>query len=218
MKIKLSTVKPCKVPTLTGWLALGAIFLAAFVIMLSNIEPFLSVSASVDAKVMIAEGWLPDYALYEAFQLFKERHYTLLITTGAPLEIGSFLSDYSTYAHVAAAAFKKMGVDSGALVAVAAADVKADRTYASAREVKKWIERSGRSIGAIDLVSLGPHARRSRMLFQKALGPAIRVGVLSYADRTYDARHWWKSSNGFRKVSDELIAYCYARCIFMFKK
>ena len=167
---------------------------------------------------MVAEGWLPDYALAEAFQAFKERHYTLLIATGGPLETGSFLSGYSTYANVAAAAFKKMGLDSGDLAAVAAADVKADRTYVSAREVKKWIERSGRAIGSIDLVSLGPHARRSRMLFQKALGPSIRVGVFSCADRSYDARRWWKSSNGFRKVTDEAVAYFYARCIFIFKK
>jgi len=30
----------------------------------------------------------------------------------------------------------------------------------------------------------------------------------------YDARHWWRSSQGFRNVISELLGYGYARALF----
>ena len=37
---------------------------------------------------------------------------------------------------------------------------------------------------------------------------------MNVADRDYDPRHWWKSSQGVRSVLDEMIAYGYARFLF----
>jgi hypothetical protein len=34
--------------------------------------------------------------------------------------------------------------------------------------------------------------------------------VIAANDQTYDANHWWRSSNGVRDVMGELIAYVYA--------
>jgi len=64
------------------------------------------------------------------------------------------------------------------------------------------------------LVSMGPHARRSRLLFAKAFSPEVRVGIISLEERDFDPAHWWTSSQGFRTVVDELIAYSYARLLF----
>ena len=61
---------------------------------------------------------------------------------------------------------------------------------------------------------MGPHARRSRLLFEKAFGRDTRVGIIALEDRDYDPAHWWKSSQGVRTVTDELIAYGYARLLF----
>jgi len=66
----------------------------------------------------------------------------------------------------------------------------------------------------VNLVTTGPHARRSRLLFEKALGRDFTVGVLSVPGRDFDAQHWWRSSQGVRVVTGEMIAYCYVRFFF----
>jgi hypothetical protein len=66
----------------------------------------------------------------------------------------------------------------------------------------------------VNLFSLGPHARRSRLLFRRALGKEVTVGVVALSSGDYDARHWWRTSQGFRSVTGELIAYCYVRAMF----
>jgi uncharacterized SAM-binding protein YcdF (DUF218 family) len=65
-----------------------------------------------------------------------------------------------------------------------------------------------------NLVSVGPHCRRSRLLFEKALGEAIQVGVVPAPPDDYEPEHWWRTSQGFRTVSGEIIAYAYARLFF----
>jgi hypothetical protein len=218
MKIVFIREKSCRVPTLWGWLVLcimcaGLVFLAA-----KQLDSFLSVNNPVDAKVMVVEGWLPDYAVRQALNEFNRTKAVKLITTGGPLEKGYYLSEYKTYAELTRETLKKIGADSTAIVMIPAPEVKVDRTYASACEVKKWIERSGMSLTAINLVSMGPHTRRSRLLYEKAFDAppklSVTVGTIACSEQMYDGRSWWKTSSGFRIVTDELIAYLYARFVF----
>jgi hypothetical protein len=58
------------------------------------------------------------------------------------------------------------------------------------------------------------HARRTRLLFQKALGNDVRVGIISIPNPDYDAKHWWRYSEGVREVIGEGIAYAYAKVFF----
>jgi hypothetical protein len=67
---------------------------------------------------------------------------------------------------------------------------------------------------SVDIVSIGPHARRSRLLYQKALGDKVKVGVIAIEDKRFDPDHWWQSSVGVRSVMGETIAYLYARFFF----
>jgi len=40
------------------------------------------------------------------------------------------------------------------------------------------------------------------------------VCVIAVPVRTFDPEHWWRSSQGFRLVTGELLAYTYARLFF----
>jgi hypothetical protein len=40
-----------------------------------------------------------------------------------------------------------------------------------------------RRLRLINVITVGVHARRSRVLFEKALGPDVEVGVISVVDR-----------------------------------
>jgi hypothetical protein len=80
--------------------------------------------------------------------------------------------------------------------------------------LRNWFIQHGGAPKAINLISVGAHARRSRLLFEKAFGGDTRVGVIAVEDRSYDGSHWWKSSAGVRAVLDEMITYSYARFLF----
>jgi hypothetical protein len=89
-----------------------------------------------------------------------------------------------------------------------------DRTYHSALAAKEWLGQEGISTGTIDVATLGPHARRSRLLFEKAFGNDMKVGIITLDDVEYDPAHWWRTSEGVREVVGEAIAYVYARILF----
>ena len=58
------------------------------------------------------------------------------------------------------------------------------------------------------------HARRTRLLFQKALGNDVTGGIISIPNPDYDAKHRWRYSEGVREVIGEGIAYIYAKLLF----
>ena len=64
------------------------------------------------------------------------------------------------------------------------------------------------------MITGGPHARRSRLMFEKALGKGVTVGVMAIPANDYDERHWWHSSQGVRIIIGEALAYAYARLLF----
>ena len=67
---------------------------------------------------------------------------------------------------------------------------------------------------AFDLVTLGPHARRSRLLFEEAFEGKVRVGIISIENREYDPVQWWRYSEGVKEVISEGVAYIYASIFF----
>ncbi len=177
---------------------------------------FLSKNEPLSSKTLVVEGWLPDYALEKVAQRFQDEHYSTIITTGGPLEIGSYLKEYKDYAHMAKASLIAMGMKEEDIIAVAGPDVKRDRTYHSALALKKWIYQNKFDAHVLNLASLGPHSRRSTILFEKAfadeniaLNNTVEFGSISIVPEDYDPRRWYASSSGVRKTINELIAYIY---------
>lgn len=181
-----------------------------------EVHPFLAVTEPVPAEVLVVEGGVPDYVLEEARVIFKRHRYRRLYVTGGPLGHGGPLSDYKTYAELGAATLVRMGMSESALVAVPAPLVRRDRTYTSGVALKNWLLQHAASETSINLVSMGAHARRSQLLFQKAFGENSRVGIIAIENREYDPKRWWQFSEGVRTVVDELIAYVYALVVFPF--
>ena len=70
------------------------------------------------------------------------------------------------------------------------------------------------SVHAINVLTQDVHARRTRLLFQRALGERATVGIIAVSNPDYDAGHWWRYSEGVRDVISEAIAYLYARFLF----
>jgi len=206
--------KNCLVLTWFGWIVLLALIVGAIVLVIRTVHPFLAVNHRIETSILVVEGWLPDDAIEEALREFMACDYHMIITTGGPLERGFHLSEYKTHAQLAAATLRQLGLEEEAIVAVPAPSVRKDRTYAAAIALREWLSSSGFPIESLNVCSLGPHARRSWLIFQKALGRNIDIGIISARNVTYDPSNWWRSSKGVRTVVGEMVAYLYARFFF----
>lgn len=206
--------RPVWVPTWRGWLA-ALLFLVAFgFIFVKTLPGMLSAHHPIQAEILVVEGWIPDYALEAAIGEFKQGSYQRLYVTGGPLEKGLPLSQFKTYADLGASVLIGLGMDKERLQAVAAPEVRADRTYNSARALRNLFQKEAPPSRKLNVVSVGPHSRRTRLLFEKAFGDDWEIGVISVPDKSYDVRRWYRASNGVRNVLSEAIAYVYAKVFF----
>jgi DUF218 domain len=204
----------CLLPTWRGCLLLVLSLALLVIVTARRIHPFLAVNAPVQGEVLVVEGWAADYVLETALAEFKQNHYQEIFVTGGPLEQGAPLSEYKTYAELGAATLLKLGSTTNDVQAVPAPLVRQDRTYTSAMTLKRWWTGHGMSPKQFNLMTVGPHARRSRLLFQKAFGNDVKIGVLAIPEKDYDPKHWWRSSAGVRAVISETVAYGYVRIFF----
>ena len=108
----------------------------------------------------------------------------------------------------------RFGVPSDLVVTTSSDEAQRDRTFHAAMAVKRWLQDQGFRTASIDVVTIGPHARRSRLLYESALGSEVNVGIIAVEDPRFDPKHWWRSSVGVRTVIDESIAYLYVRVFF----
>jgi hypothetical protein len=201
-------------PTLRGWAVLLVSVAIVAVLLTRGLGRFLAVTDPVESGVMVVEGWAPDYAFEAAIAEFNRNHYEKLLVSGQPLERGAPLSEYKTYAEMGAAIVIKMGLSSNVVQAVPAPLVRQDRTYAMASAVKRWMHDHGMSATSVQLMTLGPHARRSRLVYERAFGKGVKIGIKAIPSRDFDPNHWWRTSAGVRSVLDEALAYVYARLLF----
>jgi hypothetical protein len=211
---KLLRRRQVLVPTWRGWLLLLAGCALLAIISIREIHPFLAVDAPLSGGIMVVEGWASDQALAEAVAEFRRNHYDRMYVTGGPIEAGAPLSEYRTYAERGSAVLQKLGMLTNEVQAVPAPRVRQDRTYTAALSLGIWLRAQSLKPGNVNLITEDTHARRSRLLYEKALGKDVKVGVRAMPPQDYEPSRWWRSSVGVRSVIGETIAYGYARLFF----
>lgn len=204
----------CWVPTWRGGLTPLLILVLTTILTVQHAYHFLAVNDSCPGSVLVIEGWAPDYVLEATVAEFRKNHYDQLLVTGGPIEKGAPLCEYRTTAEFTAAILLRMGLETKVVQAVPMPETRQDRTYRSALTLKRWLQQHGGVPAQLNLMTGGAHARRSRLLFEEAFGPNVKIGVVAISNHEFDPARWWASSAGVRTVLAELIAYGYARVIF----
>jgi len=199
-------------PTLWGWILILGAGAGALLFLGMNLYPFLAPNAPVGAPFLVVEGWVHQDALDQAAATYRSRGYERILTTGGP--ISDWPRTHASYAERAADYFRQSGIPPSAVVALPAPQSRVERTYQSAVSVREWSRRSGVRIPAVDVFSVGAHARRSRTLFRLALGPEVAVGILAAPPDGYEPARWWRSSVGARHVIDEAIGLVWVTLFF----
>jgi hypothetical protein len=206
--------RECVVPTWRGLLLAVCAGALAGLLFVRNIYPFLAVTEPSPGGVLVIEGWASDFAMTQAIEEFRRHPYATFLVTGGPIEKGAVFSEFKTYAEFGEATLERMGVALEQVHAVPAPHVDKDRTYVSALALKEWLQQRQLPTDNVNILSMGCHSRRSRLLFERAFGPDTKIGITALEEPGWLAKPWWQTSYGVRAVLNEVMAYFYARILF----
>jgi len=214
VKIALTTVRPRRCLTVWGQVLLLSIAGVSAYFLFSNLYDFLAPDLPPHRGVMVIEGWIHDDALEAAANRFRTGDYSRIVCTGVPFETGSCLLPFRSYPEMTAQRLYRLGLPSNRVSVAVAPLAQRDRTYLAALALRRSLEKNPAVDRQLELVTTGPHARRSLRLFRTALGNDFRIGVVALPDAGYPPERWYAYSEGVRKVVGETIAYAYALLLF----
>lgn len=198
-----------------GWLILVLVGFSTAVFLWLNIQPFLAETHRVNTNILVVEGWIHGFALRAAVDEFRKGSYQRIFTTGGPVEgSGGYINDYHTNASIGADILKNYGLAEECLQMVPSRVMDRDRTYGSAVALREWLHKHNMPVHSINVLTEDAHARRTRLLFKRALGKNVTVGIIAVPNPDYDARSWWRYSEGVKDVGSEAVAYLYAKFLF----
>jgi hypothetical protein len=192
--------------------------LAALILLgygfISWVHGFLAVTERVDTEYLVVEGWVPNYGLEESIAEFKSKPYKKMFTVGADPLTGTNIEPGDSTAYEAFKRLKWLGMNPDLMQPVPAHIKYRNRTFESAVALRNWAETNNVPLKSFNLVTVGPHARRSRLLFEEAFKGQATVGIISVQNREYDPKRWWKYSEGVKELIGEGVGYVYARFFF----
>jgi uncharacterized SAM-binding protein YcdF (DUF218 family) len=198
-----------------GWLLVACVLVLGTAGFVYTIFPFLAITQRVDSNVLVVEGWVPPFAIEAAVREFRSGAYAIVYTTGGPVGgMGGYTNDYNTLASVAATRLRAAGLAPEVVRMVPSRVMEHDRTFGAAVALRDWLRRHGGVPAKVNVLTANAHARRTRLLFQCALGSQVQVGVISIQDPDYDPKRWWRYSDGVREVVAETGAWIYAKLFF----
>jgi uncharacterized SAM-binding protein YcdF (DUF218 family) len=198
-----------------GRVILSLLGFSTAMLILLNVQPFLAETDRVNTDLLVVEGWIHEYGIRGAVEEFKRGSYERVFTTGGPVTgRGHYINDYQTSASVGADLLKSAGVPPDVVQMVPSRAMDRDRTYGSAVALREWFRSHNMAVHGVNVVTENAHARRTRFLFEKALGKDVAVGVIGVPNPDYDKGRWWLYSEGVKDVGSEALAYVYVRLFF----
>ncbi len=93
-----------------------------------------------------------------------------------------FLINFKSNAELARNRLISSGIDSDKIIATQGERVRINRTLTSALAFRNWLKNSSFDIKGINIFSMGTHARRTWMTYNKILNEKYRIGIISFPD------------------------------------
>lgn len=188
-------------------------FIAITLFCFKNIALYLALNKPNNGRYLVVEGWQSEQSLLQALNTFREGAYQYLITTGGP-DTRTINPRFKSYAEESAAFLSSQGIGSKKLVIVSAPASAQNRTFLSAVMVRNWFTLQNIRPVSIDVFTEGVHARRTRILYQKAFGSMAEIGIYASMSENYDLSSWWESSAGAKAVITEVTGMVWVTCCF----
>jgi hypothetical protein len=172
-------------------------------------EAFLSLTKRVPAEFLVVEGWIGRDGVRAAEVEFEQRAYQYVVTSGGMTSAKSWEQPGRSYAEMAGEELFRLGVPKDRIIVAPARDTETHRTFESAVAVWRALQTRGIQPKMINVFTLGPHARRSRLVFAKTGGQGTKVGVIAWTPPGDEALPWWRSSDRTKALLTETAAYLF---------
>ncbi len=135
--------------------------------------------------------------------------YQYIVATGGVASGKGWGQSGWSYAEGADHELVRSGVPEEKIIVAPSRGTESQRTYESALAVLKALDAKQIHPQALNVFTLGPHAKRSCLVFAKVQGPAMKVGVVSWVPSDYQALPWWRSSDRAKELLTETAGYVY---------
>lgn len=202
--------------SLRGWVLVFLITLGMVLELARNLYPFLAITQLTSGEILVVEGWIHSDSVEQAVREYKAANYQCVLVVSAVYDVGNKWDSRRYKSEYIADDLIGQGVPKDRVHVIFCAVAQKDRTYQSALAVREWLHEQGRPVKFLDVVTIGPHARRSKLLFHRVFRQdEVKIGVLAMSEREYDPEHWWRSSEGIREVLFEAVAYLYVKWFFV---
>jgi len=193
-------------PTVLGWLILLTLAAAPCLFWWFRGESFLSLTERQPAEILVVEGWIGNEALKAAAVEFKQDGAGYIVTTGG-LSNERWSEKRYGYAEMARYELTRAGVPADRIIAAPAVQVETQRTFEMAAAAWRTVQTKLPPPAAINVFTIGPHARRSRLVFAKVFGSGVKVGVVAWNPPIYQNEPWWYFSDRADEFLKETACY-----------
>lgn len=193
-------------PTLMGWICFLILGVALCSFWWFKGESFLSLTKREQGDILVVEGWIGATGISAARSEFLQGDYRTIITTSG-LSGERWDKQRWCYAAEAEEQLLRSGIPKEHLIRATPADSDAQRTFESAIAVREALLTRGLRPISINLFTRDVHARRSRLVYAKVLGPNIKVGVIAWLPPGHETGFWWKSSDRAADMLKETMGY-----------
>lgn len=158
--------------------------------------------------ILVVEGWISGIGIKAAADEFRTGNYDEVVAAGS-YSAEQWNPQRWNFAVVAKENLIRYGVEPSKIVFAPARDVDSHRTFETALAVSDAVHsRPGKS-KCVTIFTRGMHARRSRAVYSKVLGPEYQVQVISWWPSAGDSNRWWQSSERAKDFIMESIAWAY---------
>lgn len=188
-----------------GWAGLGVLLGAPLLLWWFQGESFLATTDRQPADVLVVEGWIGIEGVRAAKAEFERGGYRLLVATGG-LTDNSWNSQRWNLATEAHELLLRAGMPADQVIEAPARDTASQRTFESALAVRQALAQQSLRPATVNIFTHTVHARRSRLVFAKVLGPA-KVGVIAWRPQGEAIGPWWRSSKRADELVKETVGY-----------
>lgn len=171
-----------------------------------EIHPFLAINRPVHAEILVIEGWVPSTYIPLAAQEFQRGNYQHIVVVGGSIQ-PDVNGSQNRNSERATRVLIQFGIDKTRITMVYAPSASYHKTWTYAQAFRDWLLSAGKPIQTVNVFTVDVHARKSLLLFQRALGPTVKVGVISARHWDYDPAFWWLSPTGLYLVVKNAITY-----------
>jgi hypothetical protein len=209
MKFRLFERRTGWWPTLGGWLLIAAVALTPALLWWFRGESFLSSDERLPyADILVVEGWISAEGIRAGVTEFNSGQYKYVVATGG-LSGESWSTRRWNYAVEAEDQLIRAGVPRNQVIIAPAKESGSQRTHEMA--VSTWNALKSHNIApnGLHVFTRGTHARRSQLTFQRVIGDAAQVGVVSWLPPGRNHQHWWQSSDRAEETIKETVGYLY---------